>query len=371
MAIGKSSLEDVVDAQFWQGKHVLVTGHTGFKGAWLCLWLQQLGAKLTGFAQPHKEPSLFEDANVTAGMRSITGDIRNFAELRDALDSTGPQIVFHLAAQSLVRRSYLDPVETYATNVLGTVHLLEALRRTGGVRAMVNITSDKCYENQGWAWGYREDDRLGGHDPYSASKAAAEIVTSSYRASFFSGGEHACEGVALASARAGNVIGGGDWADDRLIPDVVRALMAGQQVHLRNPHSVRPWQHVLDPLAGYMLLAQRLYTEGSRFASAWNFGPMHQDPRSVSWIVDYFLSKWGSGESWAADTSASPHEAHYLKLDTSKAISELGWKPRWDIGTALEATVEWYKARKDGNDMRRVTLRQIASYTSASACASV
>lgn len=272
-----------------------------------------------------------------------------------------PEIVIHLAAQSLVRRSYLNPVETYATNVMGTVHLLEAARRSDSVKAVLIVTSDKCYENREWVWGYRENDPLGGHDPYSNSKGCAELVTAAFRNSFFNG-QSAGQRAALASARAGNVIGGGDWAEDRLIPDIMRRWLDGRSVLIRNPHAVRPWQHVLDPLGAYLLLAEKLYAEGARFAESWNFGPRDGDARPVSWVVERCRSLWGDGAMWERDQAEHPHEAHYLKLDCSKARAELGWEPRWNLEQALAATVEWYRAYQSGADLRQLTLRQIEDY---------
>lgn len=360
MAIGDSTVEEVVNTDFWRGRRVFVTGHTGFKGSWLCLWLQSMGAEVTGYALPPEDPALFAEAQLGDGMRSHFGDISHLARLAGALSEADPEIVFHLAAQALVRRSYANPVETYATNVLGTVHLLEAVRRGGGVRAVVNVTSDKCYENREWVWGYRESDELGGRDPYSSSKAAAELVTRSYRASFLRPA-----GIAVATARAGNSIGGGDWAPDRLIPDVIRAR--GRSVEVRNPGAVRPWQHVLEPLAGYLLLAEALSADGDRFASAWNFGPDPGNVQSVSAVVDGLLSRLPGSARWQHDSEPHPPEAHCLRLDSTKARTELGWRPRWNLDQSLDAVAEWYRARENGGDMREVTLGQIAAYSAAPA----
>ena len=348
---------------FWTGKKVLVTGHTGFKGSWLCLWLQSLGAEVTGYSlNPPTNPNLFEVADVGSGMTSVIGDIRDLARLQSVFAEVKPEIVFHLAAQPLVRASYVDPVETYSTNVLGTVHLLEAVRNTSSVRAVVNVTSDKCYENREWVWGYREHEPMGGHDPYSNSKGCAELVTSSFRNSFFNPERHSSHGVALASARAGNVIGGGDWAADRLIPDILRAIGKGEPVVIRNPDSIRPWQHVLEPLSGYLQLAEKLYVEGARYGEGWNFGPNDEDAKPVSWIVGNLTKSWGEGASWKLDDSEHPHEAHYLKLDCSKAKMDLGWHPRWSLSHSLEKIIEWHRAWHAGEDMRQVTLGQIEQF---------
>jgi len=348
---------------FWSGRRVLVTGHTGFKGSWLCLWLQELGAQVVGYAlAPPTTPSLFEVARVGDNMVSLLGDVRDDERLRAAVAEHKPEIVIHLAAQPLVRLSYADPVVTYATNVMGTVHLLEAVRRVGGVRAVINVTSDKCYENREWVWGYRENEPMGGYDPYSNSKGCSELITAAYRSSFFNPccyGEH---GTALASARAGNVIGGGDWARDRLVPDIMNAFLAGRPVDIRNPHAIRPWQHVLEPLHGYLLLAEKLWHDGSAFAEGWNFGPMETDGQPVQWIVERLAQTWGRGARWAHDTAAQPHEAVCLKLDCSKARTRLGWRPQWSIGRSLDEIVSWYQAYADGRDMADVTRRQIRLY---------
>jgi CDP-glucose 4,6-dehydratase len=360
------TLEDMVEPAFWSGKTVLLTGHTGFKGSWLALWLQSLGARVIGYALvPPTASNLFETARVTQGMTSIQGDVRDLATLAAVFAEYRPGIVIHMAAQALVRHSYANPVETYATNVMGTVHVLEAARQTGSVRAIVNVTSDKCYENREWVWGYRENEAMGGYDPYSNSKGCAELVTAAYRNSFFHPGQYTQHGVALASARAGNVIGGGDWAADRLIPDIMRAIVAGQPVLIRNPHAIRPWQHVLEPLSGYLLLAQKLYEGDAAYAEGWNFGPGDDDAKPVQWIVEQLTAAWGAGANWTFDGGKHPHEAHYLKLDCSKAKARLGWQPRWDLGKALEAIIEWQRALQAGQDMREFTLGQIAAYTAA------
>jgi CDP-glucose 4,6-dehydratase len=348
---------------FWQGKRVFLTGHTGFKGSWLSLWLQSLGADVSGFSlAPPSQPCLFEAARVDAGMRSTIGDIRDTGALRAALQAAQPEIVIHMAAQALVRYSYTHPVETYATNVMGLVNLFEAVRSTPGIKAVLNVTSDKCYENQEWPWGYRENEPLGGYDPYSNSKACAELVTGAYRNSFFNPAQHGVHGVALGSGRAGNVIGGGDWAEDRLVPDMVRAIAAGQPVRIRSPHAIRPWQHVLEPLSGYLALAERLATDGPAFAQAFNFGPHDTDARPVQWIVERLCAQWGEGAAWALDAAPQPHEATYLKLDCSKARTRLDWQPRWPLARTLDEIVAWHKAHARGDDMRSVTLAQIATY---------
>jgi len=348
-----------VNNEFWRGKRVLVTGHTGFKGGWLCLWLKHLGAQVVGYSlAPPSSPSFFETAGVVDGMVSISGDIQNLSAVREVMDRHVPEIVFHLAAQSLVRRSYASPVETFATNVLGTAHVLEAARQTSSVRAVVNVTSDKCYENQEWIWGYRENDPMGGHDPYSSSKGCAELVTAAYRKSFCNGER----GLALASARAGNVIGGGDWAEDRLVPDVLRAIERTATVLIRQPGAVRPWQHVLEPLWGYLLLAQKLVEDGAQYAEGWNFGPSEADTKPVGWIADYLTRAWGDGAVWQSGAQDYRHEAGLLKLDCSKARARLGWSPRWSIEEALDAVVSWHRAFLRGENMHEVTHAQIEQY---------
>ena len=343
---------------FWRGKRVLLTGHTGFKGSWLSLWLQSMGAQVTGYAlAPPTNPSLFKIAEVAQGMTSVIGDIRDLAKLQAVFAEHRPEIVIHMAAQPLVRYSYHNPVETYSTNVMGTVHLLEAVRNTPGVKAVVNVTTDKCYENKEWNWGYRENEPMGGHDPYSNSKGCSELVTSAYRSSFFQD-----KGISLASARAGNVIGGGDWAADRLIPDILRAFEANQAVIVRNPNATRPWQHVLEPLGGYLTLAENLYTHGQMYAEGWNFGPHDDDARAVQWIVEHMANTWGKGASWQQDGGVHPHEANYLKLDIAKAQARLGWKPRWALSTALEKITAWHRAYLAATNMHEFTMQQIANY---------
>lgn len=352
---------------FWQKKRVFLTGHTGFKGSWLSLWLQQYGADLLGYSlEPPTRPSLFEVARVAEGMKSFIGDICELEKLKMVMHSQAPEIVIHMAAQPLVRHSYVDPVGTYTTNVIGTANVLEAVRGCESVRSVVVITTDKCYENNEWVWAYRENDRLGGHDPYSNSKACAELVVDSYRNSFFPMERYNQHQVALASARAGNVIGGGDWASDRLIPDIVRSFLSGEVLKIRNPKAVRPWQHVLEPLRGYLLLAEKLYTEGSRFAEAWNFGPAYSDAQPVDWIVERMASQWGPSAKWERDGAEHPHEAQTLKLDWSKATHGLQWSPTLALEEALQWTLDWYRSWSEGADMRTFTGKQITQYEKAS-----
>ncbi|MDR0735960.1 MAG: CDP-glucose 4,6-dehydratase [Zoogloeaceae bacterium] len=347
-----------MSASFWQGKRVLLTGHTGFKGGWLALMLARLGANVTGFAlPPPTDPSLFELARIGRDMRSILADIRDAGAILSAMREARPEIILHLAAQPLVRQSYADPVETYATNVMGLVHLFEAARQSDSARVILNVTSDKCYENREWPWSYRENEPLGGHDPYSSSKACAELVTAAYRDAFFrAGNPH------VATARAGNVIGGGDWGKDRLIPDILRAVVSGAPLRLRNPQAVRPWQHVLEPLSGYLLLAEKLYEEGEDYACPWNFGPAEEDARPVKWLVERLARDWQGRLAWETDPRVHPHEAHALRLDAAKARLQLGWRPRWRLETALARVVDWQQAWLAGKDMREFTLRQIAAH---------
>lgn len=352
-----------MNPEFWRNKRVFVTGHTGFKGGWLALWLNALGAKVSGFAlPPATKPSLFEAARVDQAVDHRIADIRHLGELEAAVKECRPDVVFHLAAQSLVRESYAEPVDTYSTNVQGTVHVLEAVRRAPSARAVIIATSDKCYDNRERTEPYREDEPMGGRDPYSSSKGCAELVTAAYRSSFFDPARYAEHRVAIASVRAGNVIGGGDWAADRLIPDVYRAAAAGKPVRIRSPQSVRPWQHVLEPLSGYLLLAEKLCGAGGRFAQAWNFGPAARDARPVAEVMERVIGLWGGGLRWEADQGPHPHEAAVLRLDSSKARGELGWRPRMNLELALDWTVQWYQAQLRGADMRQVTAGQIASY---------
>ena len=354
--------------EFWREKRVFLTGHTGFKGSWLSLWLQQLGAEVTGYAlPPPTEPSLFEIARVAQGMHSLTGDIRDLPALQAALAASGAEIVLHLAAQPLVRYSYDHPVETYSTNVMGTVHLLEAVRQVGGVKAVLNVTTDKCYENREWDWGYREDEPMGGYDPYSSSKGCSELLTASYRSSFFNPERYAEHGVAVATARAGNVIGGGDWAANRLVPDIVAAFSRSAPVSVHNTGAIRPLQHVMEPLRAYLLLAERLYQDGPRFAQAWNIGPEDIDCKPVGWIADTMAQLWGGDACWNAVKTDTPHEANYLKLDISKARNQLGWQPSLRLADALRLTTEWSKQHLAGADMRAVTQQQIRHYQTQSA----
>lgn len=357
---------DLSRSGFWTGKRVFITGHTGFKGTWLTLWLHALGAKLTGYAlPPPTRPSLFELCNGGDLVHSVLADVRDYERLKAELVAACPDIVIHLAAQPLVRASYQNPVETYAVNVMGTVHLLEAVRACNSVRAVLNVTTDKCYENREWPWGYRENEPLGGYDPYSSSKACSEMVTAAYRDSFFNPESHGRHGAALASARAGNVIGGGDWAADRLIPDCMDALLRGEVVLIRNPHATRPWQHVLEPLSGYLLLAERLYQEGCAFAGGWNFGPRDEDARPVSWIVDTLCSLWGSDASYRVAEGEHPHEAHCLKLDCSKARAFLGWAQRWDLDQSLVSIVDWYQIYRGKGDLRETCYLQLQDFLGA------
>lgn len=351
-----------MNAGSWAGRRVFVTGHTGFKGSWLALWLHNLGANVTGYSLPAPStPSLFEQARVGETLDHVEGDVRDGDRLAAALRDAAPDVVFHLAAQSLVRYGYRHPVETYATNVMGTVNLLDACRQVPSVKAVVCVTSDKCYENREWVWPYRENDPMGGHDPYSSSKGAAELVVASYRRSYFSG----AYAPLVASVRAGNVVGGGDWAEDRLIPDIARALAAGDAPLIRSPASVRPWQHVLEALGGYLLIAQRLADGDAAVASAWNFGPSEDDAQTVEWIVERMLDLWGA-DRWVRPEGDQPHEAKLLRLDCSKARSELGWSPRLTLSDTLSLVVDWYRGVSNGDDARHLSLNQIATYAGRS-----
>ncbi len=347
-----------MNTEFWRGKRVFMTGHTGFKGGWLSLWLHSLGAEVHGYALPAPtSPNLFSIAGIPSIMATSTlHDIGDGNALKRMMLSAAPDVVFHLAAQSLVRASYQQPVDTFRTNVMGTVNLLEAVRQVNSVRAVVNVTTDKCYLNREWFWGYREDEPLGGHDPYSASKACSELVTAAYRASFL----HA-SAAAIATARAGNVIGGGDWAADRLIPDLLRAGDAGEELAIRSPQATRPWQHVLEPLSGYLLLAKCLFEQGDLFADAWNFGPSDSDAKTVQWIVDYIESVSPSFK-WRYDQLEQAHEAHALRLDSSKARLILNWHPCWNLQQALDRTLAWHSAWRSGSDMHAFSLSQIEEY---------
>jgi CDP-glucose 4,6-dehydratase len=359
-----------MNPEFWRKRKVLLTGHTGFKGSWLSLWLHSLGARVIGYSlPPPTQPSLFvlaqvEKGQVDKGMKSICGDVLDLDHLRRVVREHWPEIVIHMAAQSLVRRSYVDPVGNYATNILGTVHILQAVRDAPSVQAVVVVTSDKCYENREDQRVYRETDRLGGLDPYSSSKACAEIVTAAFRESFFTRTQSEAM-ASVASARAGNVIGGGDFANDRLIPDVMRAVLEGRELLIRNPHAVRPWQHVLDPLCGYLMLAEKLCYDPKLFSGSWNFGPEESETLPVSAVLERLGELWGPGISWRFDDGPHLHEAQYLKLDCTKAKKQLDWKPQWNLNSALEATVQWYKAQQLHQDVRALTLEQIRCYQSA------
>ena len=355
----------MIDESFWRGRRVFLTGHTGFKGSWLSIWLGELGAEVYGYAlDPPTDPSLFQLAKLDSRIGSTIGDIRDRESLRKALCAVRPEIVVHMAAQPLVRLSYEDPLLTYETNVMGTANLFEAVRGCDSVRAVVIITTDKCYENREWPWGYRENEALGGYDPYSSSKACAELVAASYRSSFFNPKEYGkSHNVAVATARAGNVIGGGDWAKDRLVPDVVKAIGEGRKVSIRSPEAIRPWQHVLEPLSGYLSLAEALCEEGSAYAEAWNFGPYDHDSRPVKWIVERLCSYWPGSAGFEIDKGPKPHEAACLKLDCSKALFRLGWKPVWSLETALRKIVEWNLAFSRDEDMYGVSARQIEEYS--------
>ncbi|HEY2048276.1 MAG TPA: CDP-glucose 4,6-dehydratase [Caulobacteraceae bacterium] len=349
---------------FWSGKRVFLTGHTGFKGSWLALQLADLGADVTGFSlPPPTEPSLFASARVAKHVRHIDGDVRDGDAVRAAMEQTRPEVVLHLAAQSLVRTSYQEPDSTFATNVMGTVNVLDAVRHSNGVRAVVVVTSDKCYENRETGRAYVEDDPMGGHDPYSASKGCAELVVSAYRRSFFNPADHARHGVGVASARAGNVIGGGDWAKDRLVPDLMRDFAAGRRTMIRFPDAVRPWQHVLEPLAGYLELARRLCQDDMSVAEGWNFGPAASDARPVRWLADRLSELWGDGAGWDTTGEPQPHEAGHLSLDCSKSRERLGWRPAWDLDEGLSQTLAWHRAYHQGADALDLTLDQLRAHS--------
>ncbi len=355
----------VILPTFWSGKRVLVTGHTGFKGSWLSLWLNQMGAETTGYALcPPTQPSLFEIATVGDTLTSVIADVSDLPRLMEVIGDFRPEIVFHLAAQPLVRQSYLNPLETYQTNVMGTANLLEAVRSCDDTRVVVNVTSDKCYQNNEWPWSYREIDALGGHDPYSSSKACSEIVCAAFRSSYFGGGEGRHK-AAIATARAGNVIGGGDWASDRLIPDILQAQTGGETLDLRYPQAVRPWQHVLEPLRGYLTMAQALWSDGPAYSEAWNFGPDECDFKEVAWIVDWFARAFDNDRLWRHEPAPEFHEAGLLKLDYAKSYHRLGWRPVWRIDTALKSILEWHRAFDNGDDMAALTIAQIARYEAA------
>lgn len=351
--------EGMVNTVFWKSKKVFLTGHTGFKGSWLSLWLQSMGAIVKGYSlEPNTTPNLFTKASVGENMESEIGDIRDLKRISKSMFDFNPDVLIHMAAQPLVRLSYQEPINTYTTNVIGTVNVLEAARSCTNLKAIVSVTTDKCYENNEWDWGYRENEPMGGHDPYSSSKGCAELVTSAYRRSFFS----AKDTASLASARAGNVIGGGDWSDDRLIPDILKAFEKKEPVIVRNPLSTRPWQHVLEPLSGYLVLAQELYVNGSKFAEGWNFGPKDEGCKPVNWILDKMTSQWGNGATWELDKASSPHEAGFLKLDCSKAANRLKWQPKWSLEETLKLIIEWHHTYVNEGDVEEQCLKEIKKY---------
>ncbi len=348
-----------VNTAFWKGKKVFLTGHTGFKGSWLSLWLQNMGALVKGYSlEPNTKPALYNEANVAREMESEIGDIRNLDQIAESMVKFCPDILIHMAAQPIVRLSYLEPVNTYSTNVIGTVNVLESARKCSNLKAIVSVTTDKCYENKEWEWGYRENEPMGGHDPYSSSKGCAELVTSSYRRSFFSSNNT----PSLASARAGNVIGGGDWSEDRLVPDILRSFEKSESLLIRNPHSTRPWQHVLEPLSAYLVLAQELFLNGDKFAEAWNFGPKDEDCKTVGWIADKMTKSWGINLSQTIDKSNNPHEAGFLKLDCSKAAKRLNWQPQFNIKKTIDLLIEWHKIYISGGDIKKRCLKEINEY---------
>jgi len=350
-------------SSFWLNKKVFITGQSGFKGGWLSLWLQSLGAEVTGFSlPPPTSPNLFEAANVADGMTSIIGDIRDEGHLTKAIKDSGAEVVIHMAAQALVRKSYIDPVETYAINVMGTVNLLNAVRQCTTVKAVVNVTSDKCYENKNSDVPFVESDPMGGYDPYSNSKGCAELVTNAFASSYFNHKHYSEHGIALASARAGNVIGGGDWAEDRLLPDIFRAIADDQTVIIRNPNAIRPWQHVLEPLSGYLTLAKNLYLSGTKYSGGWNFGPQEEDTKTVGWMVDEICQQWANNASWQISEGEHPHEANYLRLNSNRAKSLLHWHSYWDTKQAIDYSVSWQKAYLNGDDMREFSLEQISNF---------
>lgn len=348
-----------MNREFWKDKKVFLTGHTGFKGGWLSLWLQDCGALLKGYAlKPVTNPNLFDVASISDGMDSVIGDVRDLEKITKTMIDFSPDIVIHMAAQPLVRLSYKSPIDTYSTNVMGTINLFEAVRKTSSVKAVVNVTSDKCYENKEWIWGYREDEPLGGYDPYSNSKGCAELVTKAYRNSFF----NYPGSPKIASCRAGNVIGGGDWAEDRLIPDIFKSFQNKEPILVRNPLATRPWQHVLEPLSGYLAIAESLYLDGDNYAEAWNFGPEDEDVKSVSEIIEYIFKHWDTSANWIHDKSNQPHEAQLLKLDISKAKRMLKWSPKWNLYKALDSIIDWEKSWLNGDDMKELTLMQIREF---------
>ena len=352
-------LKSKVNPIFWNKKKVFITGHTGFKGSWLSLWLKSMGAVVKGYSlAPNTNPNLFNEAKVFEEVESEFDDIRNFENLSKSINDFDPEILIHMAAQPLVRLSYKNPIDTYSTNVMGTVNVLEACKKCKNLKSVVCVTTDKCYENKEWPWGYREYEPMGGHDPYSSSKGCSELVISSYRRSYF----FTKETLSLASARAGNVIGGGDWSMDRLIPDILNSFQNSKKVVIRNPSSTRPWQHVLEPLSGYLVLAESLYNNGDEFSGAWNFGPKDDDCKSVKWIIDKMIENWGDGASWEKDKSVNPHESVFLKLDCSKAANYLNWHPKWNLNYTLKELVEWHQKWINGRDMKKECFKTIKLY---------
>jgi CDP-glucose 4,6-dehydratase len=349
-----------VISTFWNGKKVFITGHTGFKGSWLSLWLTSMGSKVKGYSlDVNTDPALFNLLNISSEMESEIGDIRNLDKLTKSIMQFDPEIIIHMAAQPLVRLSYLEPIETYTTNVIGTANVLEAARKCKNLKSLVSVTTDKCYENMEWDWGYRESDSMGGYDPYSSSKGCAELVTSAYRRSYF----YSNDTASIASARAGNVIGGGDWSEDRLIPDVLRAFEIGEPVVVRSPLAVRPWQHVLEPLSGYLVLSQKLYMFGNDYAEAWNFGPRDEDCKSVRWVLDQMVKHWGKSAKWVLDKNSNPHEARYLKLDCSKASNKLKWNPKWNLKETIKRIVEWHHVYSSKGDIKKQCFKEINEYS--------
>ncbi len=346
------------NSNFWRGRRVFLTGHTGFKGGWLSLWLHSLGAEVFGFAlSPDTKPSLFKEARINELINSAIGDIRDFELVRSSMLDASPEIIIHMAAQPLVRQSYKAPIETYETNVMGTVHVLEAAREIGSLKTIINVTSDKCYENKEWDWGYRETDSIGGFDPYSSSKGCSELITSAYRNSFFQNKK-----IGLASVRAGNVVGGGDWSSDRLIPDLLRAFESNVSASIRNSDAIRPWQHVLEPLSGYLELAQKTYQEPCKWSGAWNFGPSYENILSVGWVADYMKQKWGGNANWHLLREDELHEARILKLDISKSITYLDWRPKWHLAKTLDNIIQWHKIWLNKEDARQLCLQQIDDF---------
>ncbi|MBT5551556.1 MAG: CDP-glucose 4,6-dehydratase [Nitrospina sp.] len=354
-----------MEPKFWKNKKVLITGHTGFKGSWLSLWLQKMEAELVGYSlPPPTSPNLFSLAKVADGMVSINGDIRDLDTFSKVVREYKPEIIIHMAAQSLVKYSHFNPVETYSTNVMGTVNVLESARHTDCVQIVLIVTSDKCYENKEWVWGYRENEPMGGYDPYSSSKGCAELVTLAYKKSYFKDGGSPFKNIGVASVRAGNVIAGGDWAKDRLIPDLIKAFIEKQPACIRNPNAIRPWQFVLEPINGYLTVVEKLWKDKFKYSGAWNFGPNEDDAKPVSWVVKQLATQWGADAKWGAVPTAYPHEANDLKLNCSKARSQLGWNPRLSLSSTLTWIVDWYKCYHDGKDIQEITQKQIADYQS-------